>query len=48
VRVKTEVFWFPGPWAVQQCDHLTLDDIHACLAYEGEVSRTEQVFAVKG
>ncbi len=30
----------------QQYDHLTLDDIHACLAYAGEVNRTEQMFAV--
>lgn len=32
----------------QQYDHLTIDDIHACLAYAGEVIRTEQMFAVKG
>jgi uncharacterized protein (DUF433 family) len=31
----------------QQYDHLTLDDIHACLAYAREVLRSERVFAVK-
>ncbi len=30
-----------------QYDHLTLDDIHACLAYAREVLRSERVFAVK-
>jgi uncharacterized protein (DUF433 family) len=31
----------------QQYDHLTLDDIHACLAYAREVIRSERMFAVK-
>lgn len=31
----------------EQYDHLTLDDIHACLAYAREVLRSERVFAVK-
>ena len=32
----------------QQYDHLTLEDIHACLAYAREVIRSERMFAVKG
>lgn len=32
----------------QQYDHLTSDDIHACLAYAREVIRSERMFAVKG
>jgi uncharacterized protein (DUF433 family) len=32
----------------QQYDHLTADDILACLAYAGEVIRSERMFAVKG
>lgn len=32
----------------QQYDHLTLDDIRACLAYAREVIRSERMFAVKG
>lgn len=32
----------------QQYDHLTLDDIHACLAYAREVIGSERMFAVKG
>ena len=32
----------------QQEDHLTLDDIHACLAYAREVISSERMFAVKG
>lgn len=32
----------------QQYDHVTLDDIHACLAYAREVISTERMFAVKG
>jgi len=31
-----------------QYDHLTLDDIHACLAYAREVISSERMFAVKG
>ena len=31
----------------QQHDHLTLDDIHACLAYAREVIHSERMFAVK-
>ena len=32
----------------QQYDHVTTDDIHACLAYAREVLRSERVFALKG
>jgi len=32
----------------QQYDHLTSDDIHACLAYAREVISSERMFAVKG
>lgn len=32
---------------LQQYDHLTLDDIHACLAYAREVIHSERMFAVK-
>ena len=32
----------------QQYDHVTLDDIHACLAYAREVISSERMFAVKG
>ena len=32
----------------QQYDHLTLDDIQACLAYAREVISSERMFAVKG
>jgi uncharacterized protein (DUF433 family) len=32
----------------QQYDHLTIDDIHACLAYAREVVGSERMFAVKG
>ena len=31
-----------------QYDHLTLDGIHACLAYAREVISSERMFAVKG
>lgn len=31
-----------------QYNHLTLDDIHACLAYAREVISSERMFAVKG
>ena len=31
----------------QQYDHLTVDDIHACLAYAREVLRSERMFALK-
>ena len=31
----------------QQYDHLTADDIHACLAYAREVLRSERMFALK-
>jgi uncharacterized protein (DUF433 family) len=31
----------------EQYDHLTLQDIHACLAYATEVIRSERVFALK-
>lgn len=32
----------------QQYNHLTSDDIHACLAYAREVISSERMFAVKG
>ena len=32
----------------EQYDHLTLDDIHACLAYAREVIGSERMFALKG
>jgi uncharacterized protein (DUF433 family) len=32
---------------VEQYDHLTLEDVHACLAYAAEIIRSERVFAVK-
>ncbi len=32
----------------QQYDHLTIDDIHACLAYAREVIGSERMFAVNG
>lgn len=38
---------YTGEQIRQQYDHLTLDDIHACLAYAREVLRSERVFAVK-
>jgi uncharacterized protein (DUF433 family) len=31
-----------------QYDHITDEDIQACLAYAGEVVRSERMFAVKG
>lgn len=32
---------------LQQYDHLTADDIRACLAYAKDVIRSERVYAVK-
>ena len=32
----------------QQYDHLTVDDIHACLAYACEVIGSERMFVLKG
>lgn len=32
----------------QQYDHLTAEDIHACLAYARDVVASERMFAVKG
>ena len=32
---------------IQQYDHLTLDDIQACLAYAREVIRSEKVYSLK-
>lgn len=32
---------------LRQYDHLSLDDIQACLAYAGEVIRAERMLAVK-
>lgn len=32
---------------LQQYDHLTREDIHACLAYAREVIHSERMFAVK-
>ena len=31
---------------IEQYDHLTVDDIHACLAYATDVIRSERVYAV--
>ena len=31
----------------QQYDHLAAEDIQACLAYAGEVVRSERMFALK-
>ena len=31
----------------QQYDHVTPEDIHACLAYAREVLRSERMFALK-
>ena len=33
---------------VEQYDHLTVEDVQACLAYAKEVIRSERVYAVKG
>ncbi len=32
---------------VEQYDHLTVEDVQACLAYAKEVIRSERVYAVK-
>jgi hypothetical protein len=32
---------------LDQCDHLTAEDVQACLAYAKEVIRSERVYAVK-
>ena len=32
---------------LQQYDHLSLDDIQACLAYAREVIQSERMFAIK-
>jgi uncharacterized protein (DUF433 family) len=32
---------------IQQYDHLTLDDIQACLAYARDVIRSEKVYSLK-
>ena len=32
----------------EQYDHLTVEDVHACLGYATEVIRSERVYAVKG
>lgn len=29
---------------LKECDHLTLEDIHACLAYAGDLVREEKVY----
>ena len=29
---------------IEQYDHLTMDDVHACLAYAREVLQSERVF----
>jgi uncharacterized protein (DUF433 family) len=31
----------------EQYDHLTVEDIHACLAYATEVIRSERVYTLK-
>lgn len=33
---------------LQQYDHVTHEDIDACLAYAREVLRSERMFALKG
>ena len=33
---------------IEQYDHLTVEDIHACLAYATDAIRSERVYAVKG
>jgi uncharacterized protein (DUF433 family) len=33
---------------VQQYDHITADDIQACLAYASEALRSERVYAIPG
>lgn len=39
-------------WTVEQVlreyDHLTLDDIRACLAYAGDVLKSERVYLLPG
>jgi len=39
-------------WTVEQVlkeyDHLTAEDVQACLAYAGEVLRSERVYVVPG
>ena len=32
---------------LQQYDHLSLDDVQACLAYAREVIQSERMFAIK-
>ena len=32
---------------IQQYDHLTREDIHACLAYAKDIVHSERVYAVK-
>jgi uncharacterized protein (DUF433 family) len=32
---------------IEQYDHLTVADVHACLAYATEIIRSERVYAVK-
>ncbi len=32
---------------LQQYDHLSLDAVHACLAYAREVIQSERMFAIK-
>jgi uncharacterized protein (DUF433 family) len=32
---------------IEQYDHLTREDIHACLAYAKEIVRTERVYTLK-
>jgi uncharacterized protein (DUF433 family) len=43
------IFWPPAtpPQIRDQYDHLTADDIQACLAYAKEVIQSERVYAVK-
>jgi uncharacterized protein (DUF433 family) len=35
------------PQIIEQYDHLTREDIQACLAYAKEVIQTERIYAVK-
>jgi uncharacterized protein (DUF433 family) len=37
--------WTPGQ-VLQEYDHLQAEDIQACLAYAGEMLRTERVYLV--
>lgn len=38
---------YTSPQIIEQYDHLTPEDIQACLAYAKEVVQSERVYAVK-